>query len=318
MVLLALSGCTGSVAGSLGGAPPAEPGCGPVGYDEVRGTAPTYGPRELGRFLNDQHLCAGVWAGGVDRWMVPQGMVVSGSTAYLAGFDGTKPPRERYCSIERIDLRSGRVQARVDLVSGSIGGRPPIACRHGGGVVVDEHGVWLAETIRLWLLDPDTLEVRRGWRLDPPLRGSFALHDPAGRLGLGRFTTRAPGRVDWFDPSTLLAPGTESIGAADVVSSDPAPRGTQGGMWAALDDGESGLWFVRSTSACGVLVGPRGQRRAFIPGAESMSLDARGRLWVSSESGARLYQQDGRPMTPQIARFDVSGLRGWARPDCRV
>ena len=89
-------------------------------------------------------------------------------------------------------------------------------------------------------------------------------------------------------------------------------------MFAALDGRKAGLWFVRSHSACGVLIGPNRQRRGFIPGGESMSLDADGRLWVASESGSRLYQRDGRPMTPQLARFDVSDVREWATPSCRV
>ena len=103
-----------------------------------------------------------------------------------------------------------------------------------------------------------------------------------------------------------------------MAASDPAPSRAQGAVLADLDGRGPGVWFVRSNSACGVLVGPRGQRRGFIPGAESMSLDRRGRLWVASESGSRLYQRDDRPMTPQLARFDTSGIRDWSRPACRV
>lgn len=49
-----------------------------------------------------------------------------------------------------------------------------------------------------------------------------------------------------------------------------------------------------------------------------MSLDESGRLWVASESGSRLYQQDDRPMTPQIARFDTSDVADWDPPTCTV
>ena len=94
-------------------------------YAEVRGRAPSYGPKELDRFPNDHAMCAGVWVPGADRWMVPQGMAVADDgTAYLAGFDGTKPARQRFCSLERIDLRTGRLVTRVDPVRGSIGGAP--------------------------------------------------------------------------------------------------------------------------------------------------------------------------------------------------
>ena len=106
------------------------------------------------------------------------------------------------------------------------------------------------------------------------------------------------------------------VGAQDAESSDWAPGRTQGAVHADLDGKGAGLWFVRSHSACGVLVGPSGLRRGFIPGGESMSLDEHGRLWVASESGSRLYQRDGRPMTPQLARFDVGGVREWTRPSC--
>ena len=305
VVVLALTGCTDDGADPAAEAEagtttaPAET-CGPVTYAEVRGRAPSYGPRSLGRFANDHAMCAGVWAPGADRWLVPQGMAVAGDgTAYLAGFDGTKPARQRYCSVERIDLRTGRLMVRNDPVRGFVGGAAPIICRHGGGLVLDEHGLWLAETVRLWLLDPETLEVRRGWVLEAPVRGSFAVHDGEGRLGLGRFSKRTHGQVDWFDPSTLLAPGTVLVRIGDASSSVWAPGRSQGAVFADLDGRGAGLWFVRSHSACGVLVGPHRQRRGFIPGGESMSLDQDGRLWVASESGSRLYQKDGRPMTPQ-------------------
>ncbi len=319
--MLFAAGCSGdSDKDPPGVAPAAAPeGCGPVAYAAVRGRAPSYGPRELGRFANDHALCAGVWAPGADRWLVPQGMAVADDgTAYLAGFDGTKPARQRFCALERVDLRTGRLVARVDPVRGSIGGAAPIICRHGGGLVLDEHGVWLAETKRLWLLDPDTLETLRGWELAEPVKGSFAVHGPDGALGLGRFSKRTHGQVDWFDPAVLLEPGRVQVTLDDATSSDWAPGRSQGAVHADLDGKGAGLWFVRSHSACGVLVGPAGQRRGFSPGGESMSLDEKGRLWVASESGSRLYQRDGRPMTPQLARFDVRGLRDWAKPACRV
>jgi len=316
---LLAAGCTaeeGPLDGDRNAEPP--PGCGPPAYAEVRGRAPSYGPQELGRFDNDRYMCAGVWAPGADRALVPQGMAVSGTTAYVAGFDGRKPARQRYCSIERVDLRTGRLLARTDPVRGSVGGAPPIICRHGGGLVVDEHGVWLAETVRLWLLDPTTLEVLRGWALDAPVRGSFAVHDPDGRLGLGRFSKRTHGQVDWFPPEVLLEPGKVLVTLGDATSSDRAPGRSQGAVFASLDGRRAGLWFVRSHSACGVLVGPKGQRRGFIPGGESMSLDPEGRLWVASESGSRLYQRDRRPMTPQVVRFDTTHVDDWARPTCQV
>lgn len=319
--MLALTGCTDA----SDPAPDAETEtakaetCGPVTYAEVRGRAPSYGPRSLGRFANDHAMCAGVWAPGADRWLVPQGMAVADDgTAYLGGFDGTKRVGRRFCSLERVELRTGRLVARVDRVGGSIGGTAPVLCRHGGGLVLNEHGLWLAETRGLWLLDPVSLETLRGWELAAPVKGSFAVLGPNGGLGLGRFSQRTHGQVDWFDPDVLLEPGRVVVTLGEATGSDQAPRRSQGAVFADLDGRGAGLWFVRSHSACGVLVGPNGQRRGFIPGGESMSLDPGGRLWVASESGSRLYQKDGRPMTPQLARFDTADVRSWARPDCRV
>ena len=66
------------------------------------------------------------------------------------------------------------------------------------------------------------------------------------------------------------------------------------------------------------LVGPDGVSRAFLPGAESLALTGPDELWVVSESGSRLFQRKGRPMTPALARFDTSGLAQWGAPDCSV
>ena len=65
-----------------------------------------------------------------------------------------------------------------------------------------------------------------------------------------------------------------------------------------------------------MLVGPDGKSRSFVPGAEGMALTAPDQLWVVSESGSRLYQEKGRPMTPMLARFDTSDLGSWAAPAC--
>lgn len=103
--------------------------------------------------------------------------------------------------------------------------------------------------------------------------------------------------------------------AAESVA---APRRAQGAIYGRLGSYPKGLWFVTSNSACGILIGPRGQWRAFVPGAESMSLDDSGRLWVASESGSRLYQRDGRLLTPGLVRVDTRGLDQWQRPECTV
>jgi hypothetical protein len=289
-----------------------------VSYTEVRGRAPSYGPRELARFANDHALCAGVWLPGADDWLVPQGMAVADGIAYVAGFDGTKVGRHRLCTVESVDVRTGRLVARQYPLTGQVGPREPTECRHGGGVLVDEHGVWLAETQRLWLLDPTTLAVQRVWAVDEPVRGSFAVWGRHGELGLGRFRAESPARLWWYDVDALLASSAYEIEAADARRAVPVPAGAQGAVWAELGGVGPGLWFATSNSSCGVLVGPDGRRRAFVPGAESMSLVGADALWVVSESGARLYQKKDRPMTPMLARFDTSDVDSWAEPGCSV
>jgi len=289
-----------------------------VAYADVRGRPPSYGPRELDRFGNDHALCAGTWLPGSDGWLVPQGMAVADGTAYVAGFDGTQAGSHRLCTVESVSVRTGRLLARRYPVRGQVGLRDPTECRHGGGVLVDAHGVWLAETQRLWLLDPTTLEVQRGWALDEPVRGSFAVWGRHGELGLGRFRASSAARLWWFDVDRLLGSSAYELSTADALRAVPVPPATQGAVWGTLGGIGPGLWFATSTASCGVLVGPDGRSRAFVPGAESMSLTGDDELWVVSESGSRLYQRKGRPMTPALSRFDTSDLATWAEPGCSV
>lgn len=318
----ALLACTGGSAGpgKVGDGPDARTGCGPLKYDEVRGRPPGYlDTQELGRFRNDHAVCAGVWL-RTGRGFVPQGVVVDGGSAWVSGFNGGAPLHYRYCSIQRVDLRTGKVLDRLDPVSGQVGDRDPLYCRHGGGLVQDGHGLWLVETSRLWLIDPDTLEVQRVWSLTDPLRGSFALVDGQDRLGIGRWYPHRSAQVDWFDTDELVASPVLDLTLEMADGATPAPRGTQGAVWGALGRGRPAAWFTQSVTRCGVLVGPEGtRRRAFVPGAEGMDLVGDDSLWVVSESGTRHYQdQGGRPVVPMLVRLDLSDFASWQRPDCEV
>ncbi len=295
-------------------------GCGPLTYDEVRGRPPAYlDGHELDRFPNDHAVCAGVWL-RTGRGFVPQGVVVDGRVAWVSGFDGDAPLHYRYCIIEQVDLRTGKVLNRLDPVAGRVGDRDPLDCRHGGGLVRDRHGLWLVETSRLWLVDPGTLDVRRVWSLADPLRGSFALIDGAGRLGVGRWYPHRSAQVDWFDPDELVASPVLDLTLEMADGATPAPRSTQGAVWGALGGGEPAAWFTQSVTRCGVLVGPEGtRRRAFVPGAEGMDLVGDHSLWVVSESGTKRYQAlGGRPVVPMLVRLDLSDFSSWRRPGCEV
>ena len=294
----------------------ASDGCGPPGFREVRGRAPSYVPRKLDRFPNDHALCAGLWV-RAGQTFVPQSLAIEGDTAWVSGYDGGGPRGTLLCRVLRLDLRSGRVLDQAAPISGSVGGRPDVNCRHGGGLALTASGLWLAEGQRLWRLDPETLEVLRVWGLADPLRGSFALVDDSGLIGLGEFKFERRGRLDWFDPDALVSGAAVDLTAADAVRSQRGvPPMAQGAFWADLGPGPAGVWFVTSNTRCGVLVGPRGARRAFLPGAEG-SAWRNGDLWTVSESTARTYyEKGGRPVVPMVARFDVSGFADWARPEC--
>jgi len=297
----------------------ADGACGPLRYAEVRGRAPRYlDERALGRFRNDRAVCAGVWL-PADHGFVPQGVVVHGGSAWVSGFDGSGRPGDRYCMVERVDLRTGKRLGSVEGVAGRVGPRDPVKCRHGGGLVRDEHGLWLVETRRVWLIDPATLEVERAWALVEPLRGSFALLDGEGRLGLGRWHPRRAAQVDWFDTDDLVSSSALDLTIEMAEGATPAPRRSQGGVWARLEGGPA-AWFAQSVTRCGVLVGPEGtRRRAFVPGAEGMDLVGEDTLWVVSESGTRPYQElGGRPVVPMLVRLDLSDFSSWRRPDCGV
>lgn len=318
---LLLVGCTSSESDGTGsrGVPTHRTGCGPIAFSDVRGRVPSYVDHRLDRFSNDHEACAGLWLAAADAAFVAQGLAVSGHVAWVSGFPGDQPVGQRLCRIQRVDLRTGRTLTDLDPLSGAIGTRPSVACRHGGGLTLDRHGLWVAELERLWLLDPDDLSVRRAWDVVAPLRGSYAVTDDRGRLGLGRFRAHGRTRLDWLDPAALLASPDVSVTRADVVASRPAPAGAQGAVWARLGGAPAGLWFATSTTRCGILVGPGGRRVGFVPGAEGLALAGRDRLWAVSESATEAYQREGgRPVVPMLSRFDTSELTRWTAPDCAL
>jgi hypothetical protein len=320
-----LTGCTGA------GARPDEDqqGCGPVTTEQVEGRRPAYVSGSLARFENDHALCRGLWLPGMGAGFVPQGLAVDGPVAWVNGYDGTKRLGNRPCIVQKVSLRDGRLLARASPVEGAVPGRRPTFCRHGGGILVDGAGVWLVETSRLWLLDPEDLSVRRVWSLAAPVRGSFALWGPAGRLGIGTYATGGGGRVDWFPTGAVLADGAVVLaagpGAAEQAGEGPAgvvtaarsqraPSHAQGAVHGRVG-GRTGVWFARSNTRCGVLAGPADVDLAFVPGAEGMDLEGDA-LWVLSESPARSYQRRGRPLVPMLSRFDAPAIARGAEAGC--
>lgn len=294
----------------------ADGACGPVAYDDVRGKPPSYVDGPVDGFANDHALCAGRWLPRTGTKFVPQGLAVRGRTAWVSGYDHGKVGY-KYCRVLKVDLRTGERLDERGRVGGQIGHRDPVGCRHGGGVSLDEHGLWLTEKRRLWLLDPETLATRRAWAIVLPVWGSTILHDDRGRLGLVGWSQDRRATLDWFDPAALLAPGVVEVRRGDAVGWQPVPPSAQSAFWGDPGPEKPRVWFVRSHTRCAELTAGE-QRFGFIPGAEGVAF--RGdRLWVLSESTAVPYwRKGGRPVVPQLARFDLSRLADWEPPGCTV
>ena len=294
-------------------------GCGPILGKEVHGRRAAHLPGRLTRFWGDEAVCRGMWLGGRLGRFVPQGLAVDGNTAWISGYNGSAPLSRRACRLVRVDLRKARVTGLQARIAGAVPGRGTTYCRHGGAVVADgPKRLWVVETRRLWLLDPRRVghqdAVRRVWRLGPGVRGSVGVLVPGRGLGLGRHAEKGRGRIDWFDPVQIRRSRETVLRATDP---DHAPRGLQGLAYGRLrSKARMGLWVTMSSSGCGVLVGPRGQRVPVVPGAEGIAFDGRGGLWMLSEASVRLYYDRGDPVVPQLVRYSVAdlaeqmGLRG--------
>ena len=116
--------------------------------------------------------------------------------AYVGGYRWAPTYGPRPCQIAVVDLRSGRVRTFVERFEAPVYGPDPTYCRHGGGLERTREGLWVAETERLWLLDPARLgkgdPVLRVWRLDKAVKGS-TLAIARGRMVFGGYRSDAPG-----------------------------------------------------------------------------------------------------------------------------
>ena len=251
---------------------------------------------------------------------VPQGLAVAGDgTAYVSGYAWDEPGA-RECQVARVDLARGKVLDWVGVFHGWVPGGGRQYCRHGGGVALSDHGLWVAGAQQLWLLDPAALSggdpVLRVWAVDDAIRASTVTAGDEA-LVLGMFRERGRGRVLRYRYTDLLAPGADRLGADAAVGavaplrSRPVPSHVQG---IAVSRGRT--WLTRSTSYCGELVAPSGRRIPFLPGAEGLSFEG-GRIWVASESGSRPYQRmGGRPDVPTLTRIDLRRLDRSVEADC--
>ena len=294
-------------------------GCGPPAAEDVGGRRPGYLPAGPSSFWSAGAVCEAMWLSGARGRFVPQGVAVEGDTAWVSGYQA-RTMRQRPCRVVQVDLRTMRVTRTQSLVEGAVPGREPTYCRHGGAVLADgPDRLLLVETMRLWLLDPRRLgtadALQRVWRIPDGVKGSVAVLTPEGELGLGAFSARGRGRIDWFDLDQLEEPGRSVLAPSRTERSR---RGLQGLAWGRLGDrGAAGLWQTVSHTRCGALLGPQGQRIAVAPGVEGLDFEGDS-VWMVSEASVRIYYDRGDPVVPQLLRYDRADLDATRGPRSRA
>jgi hypothetical protein len=278
-------------------------GCDGVAYDDVRGREPGEPNGSLRDYRVARAVCDAWWLDLADDF-VPQGLEIDRSTAYVvghrAGAVGQKP-----CQVAVVDLPSGRTKAFTGVLDARDGSP---SCRHGGGAALTDAGLWVIQTARLWLIDPDRIgrpgQVRRVWDLADEVRGStIAAHD--GQLVIAGYRPLGPGRARWYDEASVLAPGvTELVESAPGADQAAMTRSTlvrprlQG-----LAFTPSGVtWQVASRISCGLLHAG-GRPRDFVPGAEDLVV-TRDSIWVVSEASASPYRDPDGALVPRLLRLD--------------
>jgi hypothetical protein len=277
---------------------------------QVRGAEPTYSRKQLGSFPNDRRLCHGIWLPNPRRYLVPQGLAITGRTAWISGFLYRKRYGQRPCQLVQVDIVTGRKLAYHTAIYGRVGERPRTYCRHGGGIIQRGRYLWLVEKNKLWLVDPTqggkVLTAARAWAIHAPVRGSSIVAN-SERIGLVPYENTGEPRIYWYSIDRLLKPGVLDLALRHdgntqlgPIRSTRIPRYVQG----ATLDSSGRLYLARSNLRCGELTTPFGKRVAFMPGAEGIQFVSGGqRLWTVSESGAWPYAGPHKPLTPALSSF---------------
>jgi hypothetical protein len=224
-----------------------------------------------------------------DPLFVPQGLALADDgTAFVSGYHHA-PMGERTCGLLRVDLSTGRVVEHAADLGG---------CRHAGGVARSDAGLWIAGARRVWLVDAQSLTVRRSWEVLGDIKASTVTSD-GDSLVVGVFRLQGHARLFRFPYAGLLDPATTTIHPDDAAQVRRIPDWIQG-----IAPGPGGLWLTRSASRWGQLVTPQGERLETVAGAEGIAFDRQGGLWLLSESGSKPYQDlGGRPDVPTLTRF---------------
>jgi hypothetical protein len=284
--------------------------CHGLKHRQVRGQRPDYTRTKLAEFRNHKRVCRAAWLPEPRNRMVPQGLAVSGTTAWISGYLHSRGFGKRPCRLMRVHLMTGRL---LDYrgITGRVGKRPVSYCRHGGGLLQRGKWLWVAEKNKLWLVDPTTrgrsIRATRAWRIEAPVRGS-AIVGTRHAIGLVPFQRTGRPYIHWFSMRGLLRRGVVDLGLRSegrkqlgAGARTAVPTYVQG----ATIGPDRRLYLTRSSLACGELVTPWRTRIAFVPGAEGISFGQGGRrLWAVSESGAKPYRRMGKPLTPAVTAFE--------------
>jgi hypothetical protein len=311
LALLLLTGCTRSSGDDPDAAGVSAGRCHGVRYAEVRGSPPGAGAAELAGYPAAHAVCAAYWLPQVDDLFVPQALEVRGTTAYVGGYRWAPTYGPRPCQVAVVDLRTGKVRRFVERFEAPVYGPNPTYCRHGGGLERTREGLWVAETERLWLLDPARLgksdPVLRVWRLDRAVKGS-TLAIAHGRMVFGGYRSARSGRLTEFRVRDVLADGVDDLVVDGGGPTDAIPVRRRAGRprLQGITFGPGGLWFSTSSTRCGELEGPGGTV-PFVPGAEDVEFVGRD-LWTVSESGSEPYLDPDEPTVPMLLRLDRRGV----------
>ena len=166
---------------------PTHRACAGVHLDDVRGPRPPYVAGGWRRSPTTTR-CAGRCgcrprtAGSCRR-----GWPLTGGLADRVGERLPLAPRLRGARLPAAArLAAHRPADRVDRPDRGAGlRRRPTFCRHGGALSQDRHGLWIVESNRLWLVDPDRVGRRRPGAAGVASRAAGAWLGAARRLARG-------------------------------------------------------------------------------------------------------------------------------------
>lgn len=312
-LLLALQGCVGDAPADSDD-PVAERTpkgrCDGVDFGDVRGRVPSYVEGPLRDYAAADAVCSAYWINHVAGNFVPQALEVVGDTAYIGGYHRKPRHGQRWCQILVLDLEAASTSYFLPYFGPGYPTRPPY-CRHGGGLERSSHGLWVAQRIGLWLLDPSRIgsgdPVLRHWTLPAYVEGSTLLID-GDRLAVGGYSDRRATRIAWYSISDLLRPGVTEAGRPLRV--ERGPMRLQG-----LAEGPGGVWTNASSTHCAELDGPGRGPLAFVPGSEDVEFTGPD-IWTISEAAARTYLDPDEDPVPFVLRLDRRQVLKGPPADC--